>query len=156
MRLDLGCGTPNTKAPGHVGIDIVQTADIVWDLNKGLPLPQNGFQLNDKFPEALHDIEGIRCHQLIEHMSTIIPLMNDCYQVLKPGAIFEISTPVAGTKQFWQDPTHIKGYVFDSFHYFEKDSILPDAQKEYGITARFIILDSWIEQGWNLQVRLTK
>ena len=37
MRLDLGGGTKNTVAPGHVNIDLVKDADIVWDLNKGLP-----------------------------------------------------------------------------------------------------------------------
>ena len=147
MLLDLGCGTKNTKAPGHIGIDIVKDADIVWDLNKGLPkdsiMPYSG-------------IEGIRCHQTIEHLDTIIPLMNDCYQVMKEGAMMEISTPKGGTDAFWQDPTHKKGYVWETFLYFMKDSQFPEAQEEYGITARFSKMDHWIEHEWNLQIRLTK
>jgi hypothetical protein len=37
MRLDLGGGTKNTAAPGHINIDLTEDADIQWDLNLGLP-----------------------------------------------------------------------------------------------------------------------
>lgn len=149
MRLDLGGGTNNTKAPGHTNIDLVPTADIVWDLNKGLPKTEIG----DLFHSG---IEGIRCHQVLEHLDTVIPLMNDCYTVMQEGAILEISTPDPLTHAFWQDPTHKHGYVWETFLYFLKDSQFPEAQKEYGITAQFRIMEHWMEHGWNLQIRLTK
>lgn len=152
MLLDLGCGLQSTKAPGHIGIDIVPEADIVWDLNKGLPMGE----LRERYKIGIGQVEGMRCHQVIEHLRTIIPLMNDCYEILKEGAIFELSTPLAGTTQFWQDPTHIKGYVPESFQYFAQNSMVPDAQKEYGITARFKIVRIWMEQEWNMRIDLTK
>lgn len=145
MRLDVGGGTKKTAAPGHINIDLTKDADIKWNLNKGLP------------PEIKKDsVEGIRCHQVVEHLDTIIPLMNDCYKVMKKGAILEISTPKGGSDPYWQDPTHKKGYVWESFIYFQRKSMFPEAQKEYGITARFKYLDHWMEHGWNLQVRLQK
>lgn len=163
MRLE--CGGGLCPAPGHINIDIIPEADIQWDLNKGLPntYPIKPFinTMGDKvnmliFDQIKNTIEGIRCHQVIEHLDTIIPLMNDCYQVMKEGALFEISTPLAGTTQFWQDPTHKKGYVPESFYYFIKDSPYKKEQDEYGITARFIIEKLEVLDGWNLNVTLKK
>jgi len=150
-RLDLGGGTNNTKAPGHVNIDICEGADIHYDLNKGLPKDYTG-----ELKKEVRNCEGIRCHQVIEHLTTIIPLMNDCYEVLIPGGIMEISTPRAGTDAFWQDPTHIKGYIRRTFDYFCDDPTTADAREEYGITAKFKVIWELLEFGWNLQLHLQK
>lgn len=154
MRLDLGGGTKNTKAPGHINIDIadIEGVDIVWDLNKGLP-----FQVYNPTDLITHNyIEGIRCHQVVEHLDTIIPLMNDCFEVLKPGAIMEISTPKAFTDAWAQDPTHKKMFVRRTFDYFCDDPTTADAREEYGITAKFKVVWELLEHGWNLQVHLQK
>lgn len=155
-RLDLGGGTQNTKAPGHINIDIAQIpgVDIVWDLNNGLPLKKRGY-LGNILIEP-NSVEGIRCHQVVEHLNTIIPLLNDCYEVLKRGAIMEISTPLAGTDPFWQDPTHKKGYIRRSFDYFSNDATTKDAREEYGITCRFNVVWELLEHGWNFQIHLQK
>lgn len=144
MRLDLGGG--HAPTPGHINIDIVDEADYKWDLNKGLPT-----QI-----KAEGHVEGIRSHHLIEHLHQIIPLMNDCYEVMKEGALFELSTPLAGTAQYWQDPTHVKGFVPESFLYFRKDSPFEKEQKEYGITARFEVIKCEVSDGWQLEVTLKK
>lgn len=162
MRLDLGGGTANTKAPGHINIDIadIEGVDIVWDLNKGLP--KSPHRYTDKkgtyedIDDRLHGAEGIRCHQVLEHLDNVIPLFNDCFNVLQPGAIMEISTPLAFTNAWAQDPTHKKMFVRRTFDYFCDDPTTADARKEYGITAKFKVKDSWIENEWNLQVRLQK
>lgn len=152
MRLDLGCGL--AKAPGHVGIDIMPRSDIVWDLNNGLP--QHALnELLRKDPK----VEGIRCHQTIEHLTSIIPLLNDCYYYMADEAEMEISTPYAGTTQWYQDPTHIKAYVPESFQYFAKNSPFEKEQNEYGITARFEIVKAERGTGvddWQLFVVLRK
>lgn len=155
-RLDLGGGTSNTKAPGHINIDIadIEGVDIVWDLNKGLPLAKNGY-IGDFLIEP-NSIEGIRCNQVVEHLDTIIPLMNDCYEVLKEGGLLEISTPKAFTDAWAQDPTHKKMFVRRTFDYFSNDPTTKDAREEYGITAKFKIIWDLLEHGWNLQVRLEK
>lgn len=147
--LDLGGG--HAPTPGHINIDLVPEADIVWDLNEGLPK-------GGRVPLAYikEPVEGIRCHHLIEHLDTVIPLFNDCFSVLKPGAVMEISTPLAGTPQFWQDPTHKKGFVPESFLYFRKDSPFEKEQNEYGITARFEVIKCEVSDGWQLEVTLRK
>lgn len=151
MRLDLGGGTDNTKAPGHVNIDLVKTADIVWDLNKGLPRVYTG-----EFKKEVKDCEGIRCHQVLEHLTDVIPLMNDCYEVLVPGGIMEVSTPKAFTDAWAQDPTHKRMFVRRTFDYFCDDDSTKDAREEYGITAKFKVVWELLEHGWNLQIHLQK
>lgn len=154
-RLDLGGGTKNTKAPGHINIDICEGADIHWDLNKGLPVKDFGLDGKKQFYEW-GEVEGIRAHQVLEHLREVIPLMNDCYQVLKPGGIMEISVPLAGTDPFWQDPTHVRGFIRRTFDYFCDDETTKDAREEYGITAKFKVVWELLEHGWNLQVHLQK
>lgn len=146
MRIDLGGG--HAPTPGHINIDIVDEADIKCDLNNGLPM--------DFIGSSKGLVEGIRSHHLIEHLNHIIPLMNDCYEVMKEGALFELSTPLAGTPQYWQDPTHVKGFVPESFLYFRKDSPFEKEQKEYGITARFEVIRCEVVDGWQLEVVLKK
>lgn len=154
MRLDLGGGTANTKAPGHINIDLCEGADIHWDLNKGLPVDE--LILNYLNPKKEMYIEGIRCHQVLEHLREVIPLMNDCFKMLKPGGIMEISVPLAGTDPFWQDPTHVRGWIRRTFDYFCDDETTKDAREEYGITAKFRVVWELLEHGWNLQVHLQK
>lgn len=146
MRIDLGGG--HAPAPGHLNIDLVPEANIKWDLNKGLPP-----EIED------NSIEGMRCHHVVEHLHSVIPLLNDCYRVMSIGAELEISTPYAGTVQWYQDPTHVKAFVPESFLYFSKDSPFKKEQGEYGITARFEIVRA--ERGedpddWQLFVVLRK
>lgn len=157
MRLDLGGGTNNTKAPGHINIDLHKDADIVWDLNDGLPF-SDFIKANEPITPIYSEnsIDGIRCHQLVEHLDTVIPLFNDCYRVMKPGAIMEISTPLAFTSAWAQDPTHKKMFVRRTFDYFCDDPTTADAREEYGITSKFKVVWEQIDNGWNLRINLQK
>lgn len=152
MRLELGGGL--APAPGHINIDLISQADIVWDLNYGLPL--NKLAYGAKSLQTTGYIEGIRCHQLLEHLDTIIPLMNDAYKIIKEGAELELSTPYALSKECWADPTHKRGYTPTTFEYFIKDSPFKKEQDEYKITARFTLIKAEIVDGWNIEVTLRK
>lgn len=146
LRLDLGGGL--APANGHTNVDIIDDADIVTDLNTGL---------TDDIKD--NSVEGIRCHQVLEHLDDIITIMNDCYAVMREGAQFEISVPYANTKQSLQDPTHKRQFVEESFLYFADKSPYKKEQDEYGITARFKIIRCERGTGtddWQLFVVLEK
>lgn len=146
IRIDLGGGL--SPRPGHINIDLIEEADIRWDLEKGLPETVR-----------FSSVTGFTASQLIEHLADIIPLMNDCYDALVFGGLFEISTPYAGTKEWYQDPTHKRAYVEDSFLYFAMDSPFKKEQNQYGITARFEIVKAERGTGvdeWQLFVVLRK
>lgn len=147
-RVDFGSGGNKTKAPGHIGIDItpLEGVDIVMSLDDP----------NLKLPFEDNSITAARAHQFVEHITNIIPFMNEAYRVLKPGGLIEFSTPIAGSNPFWQDPTHKRGFIKRTFDYFCDDQTTEDAREEYGITSKFKMVDSWIENEWNLQIRLEK
>lgn len=84
VRLHLGCGL--TRLPGWVNVDLFATkADIVWDLRKGVPLPDGS-------------VSAIFHEHMLEHL----PLRDgfafslECYRVLKPGGTLRIGVPDAG------------------------------------------------------------
>lgn len=161
IKIDLGGGLAVT--PGHINIDIMDTADISWDLNYGLPVEPLRKYIRSLDKNANLDstfIDGIRCHHLIEHLDTIIPLLNSCFRYMKDGAVMEISTPYFGTRQAAQDPTHKRmGFVEDTFAYFAKESPFEKEQREYGITARFEVVECKRGEGvddWQLFVVLRK
>lgn len=147
-RIDFGSGGVNTKAPGHIGIDItpLEGVDIVMSLDDP----------NLKLPFDDNSIEGARAHQFIEHIHNIIPFINEVYRILAPGAILELSTPKAYTDPWAQDPTHIRMFIRRTFDYFCDDESTKDAREEYGITAKFKVIWDLLEHGWNLQVHLQK
>ena len=126
IRVDLGGGL--ASRPGHFNVDLISEADIIFDLNNGLP---------PEWPED--SIDAFFASHLIEHLDSVIRLMNDVYRTLKPGGVFEGSTPYAGTPEYWQDPTHEHGFVENSFAYFVENSPFKKEQAQYGITARFVI-----------------
>jgi len=166
LRIDLGGGL--APRPGHINIDLIKEADIRWNLNHGLPMVgkdksivKASIELLTEGFEPIHpnSVTAFTANHLLEHLDNIIPLMNDCYEALIPGGVFEISTPHAGTKEWYQDPTHKRAFVKESFLYFAKNSPFENNQKEYGITARFNIDRAERGKGvdkWQLFVTLYK
>jgi len=143
MRLDFGGGYATT--PGFHCVDIVDNAD--YQINLDSPTLRLPF-MNDIIEEAV-------AHHFIEHIQNIIPFMDEVFRILKEDAIFRISTPYAGTQEWYQDPTHKRAYVERSFCYFENNSVFNKEQREYGIKSRFIVAENRRED-WQLLVTLRK
>ena len=108
-KLDIGCG--GNKNEGFIGIDFRELpgVDVVHDL--------------EKFPWPLFDEEfdsAVAGH-LIEHIKPWLSIyfMNEVWRVLKEGGTFAASTPYAGSKGYWQDPTHCNGWSEITFQYFD-------------------------------------
>jgi SAM-dependent methyltransferase len=106
-KLDIGCG--RNKRPGAIGVDRVNLpgVDIVHDLNK-FPYP---FQ-DDCFDE-------IYATHIIEHLDSIMSVMEEIYRISKSGASVTIVTPHHTDSMSWQDPTHKWHLNSYSFSYFE-------------------------------------
>jgi len=119
LKLNLGCGKSHPQ--GYVNIDKSPAVnpDVEVDLEKGhLPYEDN----------AVDEIIAIH---FLEHVHNIIPLMNECYRVLKPSGKMLIVVPQnEGT---WCDPTHVRAFNKLSWRYY---CGYPLAET-YGITCRF-------------------
>jgi hypothetical protein len=109
--LDLGCS--DHKSPGSVGMDVraVEGVDIVHDL--------------EVFPWPLPDAccSRILCSHLIEHIKPwlTVSFLNECWRVMRPQGQLLLATPYAGSPRFWQDPTHVHGWMEATPQYFSCD-----------------------------------
>jgi predicted SAM-dependent methyltransferase len=111
IKVDLGCG-PH-RQPGFIGIDIEKhpNVDIVHDLEVfPWPLPDNCAML-------------VLCGHLVEHINphkgTFIKFMNEAWRILKYDGQFFVSTPYAGSRGYWADPTHVNPCSKDTWSYFD-------------------------------------
>jgi len=115
--LDLGCGT--RKRPGLTGIDRVGSEEIIaWDLESWLP--------GDLGPQDV-----IVADNILEHINNLIPLMNVCRKALLPNGRMHVRVPSATTAAAFQDPTHVRYFVPETFDYFD---IAHNRWQEYGRT----------------------
>ncbi len=81
--LNLGCG--RKQFPDFVNIDIDKEVnpDIVWDLNKGLPL---------EILKKKNYFEEIIMFESIEHLQNFQKILLQCFEALKPNGKITITT----------------------------------------------------------------
>jgi predicted SAM-dependent methyltransferase len=109
--LDLGCG--NRKKSGAIGIDLNpdSDADIIHDLNK-FPYP---------FEDSMFD--EIYLDNVIEHLDSVLKVMEELNRISKPGGIIIIKVPYFRSRYASIDPTHKHYFTVESFTYFDPDHI---------------------------------
>ncbi len=109
IKLDLGCGSQ--KREGFIGLDMkaLPGVDIVCDVTKGIPLSDNS-------------VECLIANNLMEHIGDeFISVMNDIWRICTPDALIKIIVPGVHTNAAFQDPTHKRFFVQETFDYFNAD-----------------------------------
>ena len=134
--LDLGCG--EERRPGFIGIDMkdLESADVIADLNLGLPF------LADNSVDVIHSAS------LLEHIEDLECLMEDVHRVMKPGGRFEVYVPHFSNPFFYSDYTHRRFFGLYTFFYFvRKENQLrrkvPDYYTDFHFRVESISLDFW-------------
>ena len=100
FHVDLGCG----KLPkARIGVDryAAEGVDVVMSLdhpNLRLPFPDSG-------------IESIVTHHALEHIVHFLPLMDECYRVLKPGGMLRAIVPLFPSWSAVSDPDHKRYFM---------------------------------------------
>ncbi|MDF2938999.1 MAG: hypothetical protein K0Q90_4372, partial [Paenibacillaceae bacterium] len=112
MKLDLGCGC--NKHEGFFGIDKRQLegVDLVWDLNKGIPLPDNSaewvmvcrFAHVDDWQAFMSEIHRVLIHRGI--VCILAPYAHSFRHISNPllKHRFDERTPRYWTTDFFQPP----------------------------------------------------
>lgn len=134
LKLDLGCG--ENIAPGYTGVDQFAPNCQTVDLFK---FP---------WPWADNSVDALRASHFLEHIPAreveagdilgkrgsatyrlasgyigkdmLCSFMDEAYRVLKPGGEFMVIVPNARSNRAFQDPTHRRFFVQESFYYFNK------------------------------------
>lgn len=117
MKLDLGGGKNNI--PGYVNVDkYPEYADVLVDLEEGLPF-------------ADRSIDVINSAHLFEHINNFIPLMNECWRVLKDDGFLMASVPLYPGKEAVNDPSHVRFFTVETWAYFTSDRFCIPGTKQW-------------------------
>ncbi len=105
--LELGCGQIK-RVPHSITVDInpASIADVIHDLNK-LPYP---FEDNE--------FDFVVAEHVIEHLGSVIGIMEELHRITKPGGIIYVEVPHFSSANFFTDPTHTHSFTTRSFDYF--------------------------------------
>ena len=103
LCVDIGGGL--NPYPNYVSIDLRQDADITYDLNDGIPLPDN-------------TVGVLNASHILEHLYDKTKIMAEIHRVLAPGGWAFIQVPSTDGRGAFQDPTHVSYWNENSFLYY--------------------------------------
>jgi SAM-dependent methyltransferase len=107
--LNLGCG--NVQMDGAVNHDLVQHSswvDVAHDLEV------------TPWPWADDTFETVWAMDLLEHLHLgFIGFFNEVWRILQPGGVVLVRTPMWNSPNAVIDPTHVRCYHPESFHYLD-------------------------------------
>jgi SAM-dependent methyltransferase len=125
IRLNLGCG--DNIVYGYINHDVTRhrpEVDVVHDLQV---FP---------WPWADDSAEEILLLDVLEHLPEVVPVIDECWRVLRPGGMLHISVPHYQAEHVWLDPTHRHAFHLDTFDYF-------DPHTHWGATYPFYTQRKW-------------
>jgi len=113
----------------------------------------------NKYGIAIGAVDEIRAFHILEHLhpENRVKVMRLFFDLLKPGGILHIEVPIAGTVQFYQDPTHLSPWTARTFWYFTKRNKFGEAFAKRNTDARLFekIQDEIIDE-WKYRIKLKK
>jgi SAM-dependent methyltransferase len=80
------------------------------------------------WPFEDEQFENGLAQDIIEHMLHVIPFMDECWRIIKPGGKLLIRTTYFESEQSYKDPTHFHFFTLDSFDFFDPET---DTGKAY-------------------------
>jgi hypothetical protein len=112
MKLNLGSG--RTPLEGWVNVDrfrVEASADVHWAMD--LEKPCSSFTAR-----SLDCVEEFQANHVLEHIANLLPLMQWCWELAKPGALFTARVPYGSSDDADADPTHVRRFFLESWGYF--------------------------------------
>ncbi len=129
VKLDFGCGTRPKE--GFEGVDLLApNAEHKVDLFK-FPFPWEDNSVDEiycsHFVEHLPAREVERrdltepVHEKFLNQDFLFAFFDECWRILKPGATMMVIVPSGRSDRAYQDPTHRRFIVAETFGYLNKD-----------------------------------
>ncbi len=135
LKVDIGGGL--FPRPGYLTVD-KQDADVICDLNDGIPLPDNS-------------VGVINASHVLEHLKDPIKSMSEIYRVLCDGGWAFIEVPSTDGRGAFQDPTHVSFWNENSFWYYTRKEKAQFIRNETIRFQEFRLDTSW----WDDQIAVT-
>lgn len=118
---NINLGSGKDYKPGYLNIDISESKlpDIIIDLSKEVDLPVTLKSLTLEtvtLKENYFDL--IYADNILEHVSNLPRLIENCLRLLKVGGRLEAIVPYERSYGAWQDPTHVRAMNENSWIYY--------------------------------------
>jgi hypothetical protein len=128
---------------GYMSVDLRDTADVVADLNDGIPLADNS-------------VGVLNASHILEHLHDKHKIMSEIHRVLAPGGWAFIEVPSTDGRGAFQDPTHVSYWNENCFLYYT-DSYLGNFIDNTDIRFQQYRRETWFPNEWmkNLNVCVT-
>ncbi len=108
--LNLGSGKKYVQGATNVDITVATNPDVVHDLNC-IPWP---------FPDS-HFTE-VLAHDVLEHLTDLVAVMEEIHRVCEDGAVVRITTPHFSSSNSYTDLTHRHHFGYFSLDHFTGES----------------------------------
>lgn len=137
LLVDIGGGL--NPLSNYLTID-KEGAHVNWDLNKGIPLPDNS-------------VGVLNASHVLEHLKDPIFSMREIHRVLAHGGWAFIEVPSTDGRGAFQDPTHVSYWNENSFLYYT-DAYLANFIRNKDIKFQSFRCQTWFPNEWlkNLNV----
>lgn len=123
-KLNIGCG--GMALPGFYNLDVMDHSHvhIPYDLESGRAMKWGAL---DGVPDGMWSLEvpdnyfdRMLMSHVFEHITNVLPMMEELWRVAKPGCSLVIITPYGSHDSADEDPTHVRRVFKDSFSYFSQ------------------------------------
>ena len=136
--LDVGCGVKKYKGgKGDVVIGLdhfkLPGVDVVADLEKGLPLKKNSFDM-------------VRCSHVLEHIDNAVNLIEEIWRVLKPHGKLVVIVPYRTSGSAYGDITHKRFFSLRTMdHFIERGEEHYISKAKFRLTTVTIGFKKWLK-----------
>jgi len=136
----LNIGAGEERLDGYTTLDKRPPADILWDLEDGIPIESDSVGL-------------VRAYDVLEHLSSPVRIMNEIYRVLAPGGWLFLRVPSTDGRGAFQDPSHKSFWNENSLWYYTEPAFAKYVPECY---ARFQLARAvtWYPTAWHEQYRI--
>jgi len=110
MKLNLGAGLDRKKGWINLDMKAYPGIQVVHDLNE--------------FPWPFEDssFDEIVAIDVLEHVLNFYKTMDECSRILMCDGLLIIQGPLAGSWSHYHDPTHLRGFLPDSFEMWDRST----------------------------------
>ena len=118
-KINLGSGKDYRN--GYLNIDISQSKlpDVVVDLSKEMQFPITIKSDTLKYVNLKENyFELIYADNVLEHVSNLTQLVENCLRLLNVGGRLEVIVPYERSSGAWQNPTHVRAMNENSWSYY--------------------------------------
>lgn len=121
--LSIGAGMERIEGAVHLDIAPLPGVELVWNIEQ-IPWPL-GSNCWDK----------VVATDILEHLTNVVPVVDEINRILKPGGLLELQVPQWGTVNEAIDPTHKRSFTEMTFDYWIPGTMLGDKYWWYTKTA---------------------